>query len=137
VKIGELSQVTGASLRSLRHYEDQGLIAARRLGNGYREFAPETAQTVGRIKALLALGLTTEVIRDLLPCDSESGPDAASCPALQERLAAVRDVMADRAAELARTSAALDRFLVRNFLGQIPRSNGLTFTPVSAFTVTA
>jgi DNA-binding transcriptional MerR regulator len=117
VKIGELSQVTGASLRSLRHYEEQGLIASRRRVNGYREFAPETAATVRRIKALLALGLTTAMIRELLPCDGESGPDTASCPVLRERLAAVRDGMNSQAEELARTSAALDRFLDSDFAG--------------------
>lgn len=115
MRIGELSRLTGASARSLRHYEQQGLIVAERGANDYREFAPDTVETVRRIKGLLAMGLTTEVIRDLLPCDGEGGPDAAACPVLAERLTAVRDQLAGQAAELARTSAALDDFLAADF----------------------
>lgn len=111
--------MTGASARSLRHYEQQGLIASERRANGYREFGPETARTVRRIKALLAMGLSTELIRDVLPCDGEAGPDAAACPLLAERLAAVRDQMARQAAALTHTSAALDGFLVRDFAGDL------------------
>lgn len=34
LSIGELSRQTGASVRSLRHYEQCGLLAARRRENG-------------------------------------------------------------------------------------------------------
>lgn len=115
MRIGELSRETGASARSLRHYEEQGLIASRRSANGYREYAPETAATVRRVKALLALGLPTATIRELLPCEGESGPDGSSCAALRERLEAMRDTMSKQAATLARVSSALDGFLASNF----------------------
>jgi DNA-binding transcriptional MerR regulator len=39
LKIGELSKETGASIRSIRYYEQQGLMAPARLQNGYREYS--------------------------------------------------------------------------------------------------
>jgi DNA-binding transcriptional MerR regulator len=111
MRISELSEATGASARSLRYYEQQGLISARRLTNGYREFDVGAAETVRRIRALLDLGLPTGTIRDILPCDAD-GPQRDACAGLMQRIAGIRDRLAERAAELSRTSAALDRYLV-------------------------
>ena len=38
MRIGELSERTGASTRSLRYYERKGIISGERLENGYRDF---------------------------------------------------------------------------------------------------
>lgn len=50
VKIGELSERTGASTRSIRHYEQLGLIESERRPNGYREFDDAAVTTVDTIK---------------------------------------------------------------------------------------
>jgi len=42
MRIGELARRTGLSASRIRFYEASGLIAARRLGNGYRDY-PEQA----------------------------------------------------------------------------------------------
>ncbi|WP_317890848.1 MerR family transcriptional regulator [Paenibacillus arenilitoris] len=68
MKIGELSRLTGVSIRSLRHYEKQGLITPQRQPNGYREFTPLAVETVETIKLYLQLGLTTEQIAGFLTC---------------------------------------------------------------------
>lgn len=68
MKIGELSKRTGVSVRSLRHYEQQGLIAPRRQANGYREYHDLTVEQVHTIKFYLQLGLTTEQISSFLHC---------------------------------------------------------------------
>ncbi|MET7399378.1 MerR family transcriptional regulator [Dactylosporangium sp. NPDC005572] len=67
MQIGELAQATGASVRALRHYEDEGLIQSSRDHNGYRIFGTETADAVRRIRRLLEAGLPTRLIRELLP----------------------------------------------------------------------
>jgi len=38
MRIGELARRAGASARSIRYYEEQGLLLARRQANGYREY---------------------------------------------------------------------------------------------------
>ncbi|MFD2333323.1 MerR family transcriptional regulator [Cohnella sp. GCM10020058] len=68
MKIGELSRRTGASIRSLRYYEAQGLIAPLREANGYREYSPLAEEQVRTIRFYLQLGLTTEQIAGFLNC---------------------------------------------------------------------
>ncbi|WP_138756047.1 MerR family transcriptional regulator [Paenibacillus sinopodophylli] len=68
MRIGELSQLTGISVRSLRHYEKQGLITSIRLPNGYRNYSPLAVDTAATIKLYLNLGLTTEQISSFLTC---------------------------------------------------------------------
>lgn len=68
MKIGELSALTGASVRSLRHYEAKGLIASERTPAGYREYSPLVADAVRSIRLYLDLGLTTDQIAGILTC---------------------------------------------------------------------
>ncbi|WP_435925572.1 MerR family transcriptional regulator [Paenibacillus sp. DYY-L-2] len=68
MKIGELSKATGASIRSLRYYERQGLISSRRLPNGYRDYSSFSIDQVNTIRFYLQLGLTTEQIAGFLHC---------------------------------------------------------------------
>jgi len=58
MRIGELSRRTGVPTRMLRYYEEQDLLHPERAANGYR---------VQQIRGLLDSGLTTEIIRKILP----------------------------------------------------------------------
>ncbi|MBC3189965.1 MerR family transcriptional regulator [Pseudonocardia sp. C8] len=93
MRIGELSRVTGASPRSLRYYEEQGLLRAHRddSGHGHRRYDDDAVDTVHAIRALLAAGVPTGLIYDLLPCAQGPGPRLERCaaPMLQEQLARV------------------------------------------------
>ncbi|GLX67801.1 MerR family transcriptional regulator [Paenibacillus glycanilyticus] len=68
MKIGELAARTGVSLRSLRYYEEQGLLTPIRLENGYREYSPLAEEQVQTIQLYLQLGLTTDQIAGFLHC---------------------------------------------------------------------
>ncbi|MFJ6721451.1 MULTISPECIES: MerR family transcriptional regulator [unclassified Streptomyces] len=97
--IGELSRQTGVSERLLRYYERTELIHAERRANGYREYDDQTVETVRRVRALLAVGLPTRIIRQVLPCTH----DAATlhpCPGVLTSLRDQLDVLDRRAAEL-------------------------------------
>lgn len=69
VKIGELAELTGASVRSLRYYEQQGLIASERTSGGHRTFADNAVGRVQLIRELLAAGLPARSIAVLLQCE--------------------------------------------------------------------
>lgn len=68
MKIGELAKQTGVSIRSLRYYEQQGLLAPIRMANGYREYSPLMLDQVRTIQFYLNLGLSTEQIAGFLHC---------------------------------------------------------------------
>lgn len=85
MKIGELAARTGASPRSLRHYEASGLIRAVRRDNGYREFPDHAVEQVKRIRVLLDCGFTIEEIRPLAPCLADDGFDHEACAEGVER----------------------------------------------------
>ncbi|GAA3072370.1 MerR family transcriptional regulator [Streptomyces glomeratus] len=98
--IGELSRRTGVSERLLRYYERVELIRSERRANGYRDYADETVATVRQIRALLAAGLPTRVIRQVLPC-AVDGAALRPCPGVLDRLRAQLDALDRRAADLA------------------------------------
>ncbi|WP_062209786.1 MerR family transcriptional regulator [Streptomyces sp. NBRC 109706] len=92
MKIGELAAATGASVRLLRYYEEQGLLESHRLDSGHRRYADGAPAVVRRIRALLDAGLPTRAIRDLLPCVRQDGTVAAcKLETLQEHLRGLDD----------------------------------------------
>ncbi|MFD7709568.1 MerR family transcriptional regulator [Streptomyces sp. NPDC059785] len=78
MKIGELSRRTGVPTRLLRYYEEQDLLHSERAENGYRSYGEPAVAAVQQIRGLLDSGLTTEMIRAILPF--LSGPDAIHLP---------------------------------------------------------
>ena len=105
--IGELATASGLSREALRFYEQQGLIRARRLDNGYRDYPPEVVTLVQYIRTAQQLGFTLAEIGDRLPAiwdAAEPGPAlaqvlAAKLQELDERIAALqalRQTLAER-----------------------------------------
>ncbi|MFE3022085.1 MerR family transcriptional regulator [Streptomyces sp. NPDC059256] len=84
--IGELSKRTGASTRSLRYYEQQGLLRPQRRASGYRE---SDVAAVRRVRILLTAGLNTDLIREVLPCMAEEG--AILAPTCEEMTQDLKD----------------------------------------------
>lgn len=68
MRIGELAEATGVSARSLRYYEEQGLIRADRTPGGWRDFAAPMVERVVLIQHLFAAGLHSATIEAVLPC---------------------------------------------------------------------
>ncbi|PRX49219.1 DNA-binding transcriptional MerR regulator [Prauserella shujinwangii] len=109
--IGELARRTGVSPRLLRYYEQQGLLDSARGPNGYRHFGDDAVTTVRQIRALLAAGLSTDVIRTVLPCARGTAPELEYCPELVRTLS---DELADldsRIDTLRRSRESLAAFL--------------------------
>ncbi|MER5539019.1 MerR family transcriptional regulator [Streptomyces mirabilis] len=73
MRIGELSRRTGVPTRMLRYYEEQGLLRPERAANGYRSYGDGAVPCVRQIRGLLDSGLTTEIIRVILPFLSDPG----------------------------------------------------------------
>ncbi len=109
--ISELSARAGASARSIRYYEQLGLIESERAGNGYRHYDEGSVEVVRTIRAMFELGFSREDVREVLPC-ATGDHDAVDRDRLLGTVTGVRDDLAQRIEDLTRTKAALDRFLV-------------------------
>ncbi|GGT21227.1 MerR family transcriptional regulator [Nonomuraea spiralis] len=79
MRIGELAERTGVSTRSLRYYEQHGLLSARRGPNGYREYAEEDIKLVSEIRSLLSVGFTLEDTRPFVDCLRSGHSSGGSC----------------------------------------------------------
>lgn len=105
-RIGELSRLTGVSVRSLRYYEEQGLLASSRTPSGQRLYAPEAVDRVIRIQELLAAGLCSTGIAEVLPC--LDAPPEERTAFLRDRLSHQRQRLDDDVRDLIRARDVLD-----------------------------
>ena len=64
--IGELAALSGLSHDTLRFYERQGLLHARRTDKGYRRYGPESAARLTLIRLAQGLGFSLAEIREVL-----------------------------------------------------------------------
>jgi DNA-binding transcriptional MerR regulator len=59
MRIGELAARTGVSVRALRYYEEQELLAPERSTTGQRHYPDDAVDRVELIQQLYAAGLST------------------------------------------------------------------------------
>ena len=78
--IGELAERAGTSTRTLRYYEQHGLVRPRRDANGYRQYDDAELRVVHEIRALLAVGFGLEDIRPFVACLRAGNESGHVCP---------------------------------------------------------
>lgn len=113
MRISEASGLTGVSARSLRHYEDEGLIVPGRLSNGFRDYCRSTIDRVLVVRSLLRYGLPVRLVREALSLPTE-GPDRGTdlvSPDFLHEVQRYRDRLTARIAALSDQRAALDSYL--------------------------
>jgi MerR family Zn(II)-responsive transcriptional regulator of zntA len=93
VRIGELATASGTTAKTLRFYEDAGLLPApERTAGGYRDYSPETLARLDFIRRSRTAGLTLAQIREVLDIR-----DAGAAPCQH-----VHDLLDTRLADLDR-----------------------------------
>ena len=113
MRIGEFAQRAGTSARTLRYYEQQGLLRARRTTNGYRLYDDADLRLVREIRSLLDFGFNLEETRPFVECLRSGRESGAQCPGSVEVLSR----------KLADLDATIDRLIavrevVRRELGE-------------------
>ncbi|MEV0391679.1 MerR family transcriptional regulator [Polymorphospora rubra] len=90
MQIGEAAERVGLSIRTIRHYEEAGLIVpSARSEGGFRLYTQPDLDRLAVVKRMKPLGFTLEEMRDLLTlldalADTEPGAERT---ALLDRLA--------------------------------------------------
>ena len=110
--IGDLAAASGASVRALRYYEEQGLLTSERSSGNQRRYDPAAVDRIRWIRHLLAAGLSSRTLLELLPC-MHSGH---ATEAMVERVRETRDDIAAQIADLEATRERLDSVLAQTLV---------------------
>lgn len=77
MNIGEAAALSGLPAKTIRYYEDIGLIRPARAENGYRDYAEADAHKLAFLARARGLGFTIEQCRNLLSLYEDQGRASA------------------------------------------------------------
>ncbi|MXU66026.1 Cu(I)-responsive transcriptional regulator [Oceanomicrobium pacificus] len=110
MNIGDVADRSGLPPKTIRYYEDIGLVRPARSGNGYRAFSENDLHKLAFLGRARALGFSIEDCRRLLGLYEDSGRESAQVKAVAEEHLAEIDAkiaqlqaMRDTLAHLVRT----------------------------------
>ncbi|MEQ4608403.1 heavy metal-responsive transcriptional regulator [Streptomyces anulatus] len=97
MRIGELATETGLTTKTIRFYEQVGLLSPPpRTPGGYRDYPPHTVARLAFVRDAQAAGLTLAEIRSVLSLrDSGQAPCTQVAMLIEERLAEIDRRMAE------------------------------------------
>ncbi len=97
MNIGEASRLSGLPPKTIRYYEEVGLLAPARAGNGYRDYRERDVHLLRFLQRSRSLGFSIEEARKLLALYDDGGRQSAD----------VRAMASGRIAEIDRKIAEL------------------------------
>jgi DNA-binding transcriptional MerR regulator len=104
MQIGDVAERTGLSLRTIRHYEEVGLLPeAQRSAGGFRLYTDDAVARLLLIKRMKPLDFSLDEMRDLIEVrDRLAGPrlSAKTRASLLERLATYQSLVEHKLATL-------------------------------------
>ena len=92
MNIGRASDLTGLPIKTIRYYEDIGLVAPARRPNGYRDFGDRELRTLSFLQRARRLGFSIEECQALLALYDDKHRSSADV----KRLALARIAEIDR-----------------------------------------
>ncbi|WP_439156173.1 Cu(I)-responsive transcriptional regulator [Yoonia sp.] len=116
MNIGQVAEQTGLPAKTIRYYEDIGLVTPKREANGYRVFTQTDAHKLAFLARARALGFSIEDCRNLLALWEDRSRESADVRAIaKQHLAEIEEkitgltAMRDTLAELVRECAGDNR----------------------------
>ncbi|MCC6007417.1 MAG: Cu(I)-responsive transcriptional regulator [Rhodobacteraceae bacterium] len=107
MNIGDVAARTGLPAKTIRYYEEIGLVQPRRNDNGYRDFGPRDLHNLAFLGRARALGFSIEDCRVLLALYRDEGRASADVKRVaQVHLARIDDKIT-QLQEMRATLAAL------------------------------
>ena len=106
MNIGDVARQSGVPAKTIRYYEDIGLIRPLRSANGYRAFRPQDLHKLAFIGRARALGFSIEDCRTLVALYEDDSRESAQVKSVAEdhlhriddkiaQLQSMRDTLAD------------------------------------------
>ncbi|WP_337002502.1 MULTISPECIES: MerR family transcriptional regulator [unclassified Microbacterium] len=106
--IQEIARLAGTTSRTLRHYDDIGLLPPSRIAhNGYRHYDGQALVRLQRILLLRELGLGLPQIADVLGASSDRAVAADEASALETHLAVLREEQTRLARQIASVESTI------------------------------
>ena len=95
MNIGEVAERSGIPPKTIRYYEDIGLVRPQRSGNGYRAFRETDLHKLAFLGRARTLGFSIEDCRTLLSLYEDESRESAQVKAVaKEHLTAIDDKIA-------------------------------------------
>ena len=122
MQIGEAADRVGLSIRTIRHYEDAGLVVpSARSEGGFRLYTEPDLDRLRVIKRMKPLGFTLDEMRDLLQIlDALATAEGERRAELQDRLAMFHTAAQNRVEALREQLATAEGFArqIQNHIDQ-------------------
>ncbi|OOY06791.1 MerR family transcriptional regulator [Thioclava sp. F28-4] len=110
MNIGTAATQTGLPVKTIRYYEEIGLVTPNRRANGYRDFSDACVEQLRLLAQARHLGFSLEECRRLLSLSADEGRASRDVRALaQQNLEAVRA----KIASLSALEAQLQRLIAQ------------------------
>jgi MerR family transcriptional regulator, copper efflux regulator len=103
MNIGEAAKQTGLPAKTIRYYEDIGLVCADRQTNGYRDYTTDHLEKLAFLKRSRAFGFSLEDCRTLLGLYTQPQRASADVKALATRHLKDLELKAEELQNLAST----------------------------------
>lgn len=84
MNIGDAARRSGLPAKTIRYYEDIGLLKADRAANGYRDYSGEDIHRLRFVQRARSLGFSVEECRQLLSLYGDSGRESADVKAIAQ-----------------------------------------------------
>ncbi|MBF9059744.1 Cu(I)-responsive transcriptional regulator [Rhodobacterales bacterium HKCCSP123] len=107
MNIGDVADAAGLPAKTIRYYEDIGLITPHRSANGYRQFTQSHLHKLAFIARARGLGFSIEQCRTLLALYEDRDRASADVKALAETHLSEIDAKMAELSEMRRTLAEL------------------------------
>ncbi len=108
MNIGEAASRSGLPAKTIRYYEDIGLVSSARRGNGFRDYDERDVHSLRFVAKARSLGFTVEECRHLLALYKDPARSSAEVREAAERH--IADVRA-KIAELQSMEKTLDHLI--------------------------
>lgn len=111
--IGEVAERTSLSLRTIRHYDEVGLLpASARTEGGFRVYTEADVERLMVIRRMKPLGFTLEEMKDLLSIvDALEEASSDQAEELRARLSGYRETAAAQREKMLRNLSGADEFI--------------------------